>query len=145
MVKPRAPLSRRARVDVRAVLMTGVVHLADATARPPDLEYLRGAWAELADDLMATAKPGCRPWAWWVFAPDAPRVNWPLHVVRGMYTRARSPSLDDVAQLEALVKAEKIDAAEARLAIDRLATMHEGRGALPAEIPAARRLAKADE
>jgi hypothetical protein len=41
-----------------------------------DEDQLREVWEEMGDSLLAdfiAEKPGCRPWAWWVFDATEPR------------------------------------------------------------------------
>ena len=71
MVRPKNTRTRRAGIDYRALLRSGVVRLRPGE-RPPSMAVLRGAWSELGPELLAKADPGRRPWGFWAFDPQSP-------------------------------------------------------------------------
>lgn len=99
MARPKRGKRRRRKGDwLREYLITGVKpDLADPDLNPfqaihvcqSDAPELREAWEQ--SDIMGTwQKPGCRPWAWWLFsAPRLPVGTFPRCHCDGQHPEPR--------------------------------------------------------
>ena len=54
-------------------LELGRNYFGDGFGPNPDPDEMRAVWKEHRTQLLADARPGCRPWAWWQFESPEPR------------------------------------------------------------------------
>lgn len=52
-----------------------VTCLGEGFGPDPDRDEMRSTWKQCRDELLAAARPGCRPWAWWQFDSPEPRAS----------------------------------------------------------------------